>query len=417
MKANSFIADYEIIRELMHAVLRFGTITPEQINISPSKYNKMKPLLRTALQDNIEDRRYQKGAQRSLHITADTFSEGLSALSSTYMVKSIKHSELCIRLFILQLLKKNGSMDRTQIVDEVTSMATSFVDIDARTIISQCRHLEDYGQITSEKRGKQLVFSLNEDVFADIPADTMCDLAEMVSFFRNLTAPFLCGEQLFRSLGEQGDANVDDSHFLVAGVNIGYVLDDAVLYDLLPAIENQFVISFDYTDQYHAHPNTSRILPLAVHESEPLGRRYLAALDLNDDDKLILFRLDYMKNVTVSKEYGNYTLEQRQEILDAAFRCSVSGAHLPNGEPVSVRIKYAPEFETTLRKQFPNSAQFIQEGGNHIAVISVNHPLELKAFLRTNAAFVQTLPNESNRLYEDMKQEAQLWRERYGIES
>lgn len=415
MEANAFINQYEVIRTLMHGILRFGTLTPEQLGISPSKYNKMKPLLEAALQGNIEDRRYQKGEPRSLHITADTFSEGLTALSNTYTVKSVKVSELCIRLMILQLLQENDSVTAQELAEEVGGQFLEVVD--SRTILRQCQHLAEYGQIFAGFRENKIFYSAADSLLADVPAKTFDRLIEAVSFLRLYYAPTVCGEQLYRSLCDLDGHDSAAPHYLVTGINIGYVLDDAVLYDLLTAIENRQIVSFAYIDQNREHPDFSRILPLKIHSSEPLGRRYLAALDLKDSDKLILCRLDFIKKVCVSREQADIPEEKIQAILEKAFQYSVSSAHLPNEQPTAVQMQYVPEFEPVLRKQFPQTAEYSIENSRNIVSVKVNHPLELKAFLREHAQDIQVLPDSSHTLYEDMQREAKLWRARYGIES
>lgn len=409
MKANSFIANYEIIRELMHAVLRFGTVTPEQLNISPSKYNKMKPLLLTVMQGDIEDRRLS-GKHRSLHITSDTFSEGLSALCNTYMIKSLKYQELALRLGILQVLQKHGMMNIDELMEITYShnFGLDYKELDHRTFTSQCRHLEEYGQI--RKMGKK--YTLPENPFADLSPETKENLLDMVSCMRHFTAPSLCGEQLYNSLSGLFKKAETENRFLVKGEHTGYVLDDAVLYEILTAIEKRAVISFEYVDQYRENPDRSRILPLAVHQCAALGRRYLIALDLNDNDNLILCRLDTIKNVKQTKEASPFTEEHTDKIMQDAFRYSASGAHLAKDAPMQIRLQFVPEFEQTMRKKFPD-AEFTDQ----TALVTVNHALELKMFLRQNADWVQAVPGESCGLFEDMQKEAKQWRERYGLES
>lgn len=413
MDANTFVNQYEVIRELMHAILRYGTLTPDELPVSASKYNKMKPLLEASMQDNIEDRRYQKGMPRSLHITADTFSEGLSALCNTYMVKSITVSELCIRLLILQLLQENGRMTAQALTEEISGLFSE--NTDERTVIRQCQHLTEYGQISAEMRNRRTVYSASDP--AAVIGDLTGRLIELTGFLRLFAAPAVCGEQLYRSLCSLSGVQPSENHFLVTGIHIGYVLDDAVLYDLLCAIENRQIISFNYTDQNREHPDFSRILPLKIHSSEPLGRRYLVALDLNASGQMILCRLDFIRKIRIVKEKPCFSEDEINEMMHHAFRYSVSGAHLPNGEPAAVRLQYQPEFEPVLRKHFPHTAEYSQENGKCIVTVTVNHPLELKAFLRENAGSVQALRYDSNTLCEDMQAEARLWRERYGIES
>lgn len=408
MKANSFITHYEIIRELMHAVLRFGTVTPEQLDISPSKYNKMKPLLLTVMQGDIEDRRLS-GKHRSLHITSDTFSEGLSALCNTYMVKSLKPSELAIRLCILQILQENKELTQPELIKRMEEvLGDAVLGLDIRTIESHFCHLAEYGQII--KQGKE--YRLPENFFADLSPETIENLLDMVSCMRHFTAPSLCGEQLYNSLCDLFKKTETENRFLVKGEHIGYVLDDAVLYELLTAIEKRAVISFEYVDQYRENPDRSRILPLAVHQCAALGRRYLIALDLNDNDKLILCRLDTMKKVKQKKENAPYTKEETDKIVQDAFRHSASGAHLARDAPMQIRLQFVPEFEQTMRKTFPEA-----EYTGQTALVTVNHMLELKVFLRQNAEMVQAVPGESCGLFEDMQKEAKQWRERYGLES
>lgn len=415
MVANSFIADYEVIRALMHAVLRYGTLTPEQLDISPSKYNKMKPLLEAVMQDNIEDRRYRKGAPRTLHITADTFSQGLTALSNTYMVRSIKVTELMLRLVILQELSAQGSMSTRALTEAVLETVSDAAD--SRTVLRQCQHLAEYGQIRSEAVQNKLVWSLTPALLQEMPGDTADMLGELVSFLRLYQAPSLCGEQLFRTLCSTGDA---EQHFLVTGVSIGYVLDDAVLYALLRAIEARRAVKFDYIDQKREKPDFSQILPLRIHSCEALGRRFLVGLDLMDGNRLILCRLDFITNVRMTDIQPDIPQTETDAILARAFRYSVSGAHLPEDGGMRVRLKCAPEYAGTLMRQFPDAEW---DAETETAVLTVNHALELKAYLREHAVradgtvLLQPVPGESCGLYEDMQNEAALWRERYGIES
>lgn len=150
MQIDSFISDFEIIRELLHLIMKFGTLTPKSIselNISQSKYNKMKLLLIPVLGDTIEDRRYQNDTKQSLHITADQFSEGFSCLCNVYLMKSVKSQELVYRIMILQLLSQMRDLSQKQLLDLIADQNGFMDNISEGTFSNYLKHLEKRMQI------------------------------------------------------------------------------------------------------------------------------------------------------------------------------------------------------------------------------------------------------------------------------
>ncbi|GEM_PF-5674895 len=417
MQTDSFISEFEIIREIMHLILKYGTLTPKSLSdksISVSKYNKIKPLLLTMIGDTIESRRYQDEKKQSLHITADLFSDGFSSLCSIFMAKAVKPDELSYRLMILQILDDLPNLTRQQLLDQISELDDHALTISDNTFFNYIKHLALYGQIRKANEDPPYLWSPAQNPLAGLSDKFACDLLSFVCFMRCYQEPGICGEQLFTSLSDANQTGVD-SPFMIKNMRIGYVLDDAVLYKILTAIEASETISFDYTSQKQTMHFTD-ILPVKIISMDNIGRRYLFALNLFTPEHFpTLFLLDSISYVKTEQKCTAYTAEEKEKIYRQSVHFSAGSLHINTDQRTRVHLLYEPEYEQFLRRQLPDAELSEDENGICHAWISVVHTRELRPFLRKNAEWVKLAPDDQSGLLDEMKKEAAQWRALYGI--
>lgn len=417
MRPNSFLADYSVIRRMMHLILQFGTLTPDEFEkeaISVSKYNKMKPILLTCIGNDIEDRRYQKGAARSLHITSDAFSEGFSRLCNTYMIKGIKPEELVLRILIMQILLNQPDLTRQELLSYITDLIPELSDLNDGTFYNQLSHLAEYGQVYTLSPKRPYKWSVPQNPFSGLSEAIQSKLTEYVSFMRQLQAPYVCGEHLYHSVCK---SDGEQSIFLVRGHHIGHVLDDEVLYTLLNAINESRIISFDYLNQKQAYRHLQDILPVKVISMEQTGRRYLFAVNLFTPERfpmlLLLDRVFAIKTGDINTQFSD---DEKRMLYQDALHFSSGSLHIQSECREKVYLTYEPEFEMLLVQMLPD-AELYSENGVYYAAVKVAHHRELRPFLRQYAEYVRAVSDENHPLYQEMKDEARQWRKMYGIES
>ena len=236
MKQDSFIANFEMIREIMHLILRYGSLTSKHYDgISESKLQKVKPKIMALLQDQIEDRRINHSKNRSLHITSDLFSNSFGQLSNVYMLKSVKPDEIVLRLLILQILSEKQTASRSEIIDAIYERTDYFDDISENTFTHQLQHLTEYGQLSCNNNAKTYFYSLAYPDFPWISDNILLKLISYSSFMRYLIFPSICGEQFLRTLSSFTVRKVQTNFFLLKDAHLGHYLDDAILYKILHA--------------------------------------------------------------------------------------------------------------------------------------------------------------------------------------
>ena len=419
MQTHKFIADYEILRELMHLILQYGTVTQTSLHeksISPSKYNKIKPLLMTILGDEIEDRRYTNGAQRSLHLTSDVFSDGFHSIANTFMVKSMKPDELMIRLLILQILTRNPGLTRAEILDAYFSIYSDQTDIKESTFFNQIRHLEAYGMITRINDSAPYQWEVCTEKMAEIMKSPK--LEQFVSCIRHMKAPEICGEQLYRTICDFTPDSLHENLFIMKALNIGYVLDDEIVYALLNAIEESCLVSFDYQNQADETHHFTDILPVKVISVEPTGRRYLFGINLfMPEHHPTLFWLDRLYALEVGQPDSTYTAEEKQAVYASSVYYYAGSLHRRSDTLKRYHLLCEKGSEDIVRRYFPDTEFDLNQDGPQNAYVYAGNPRELKPFLRENADKIRLLPDDDSALADEMRQEAALWRKLYGIES
>ena len=419
MKRDSFISNFEMIREIMHLILRYGSLTSKHFDgISESKLQKVKPKIMALLQDQIEDRRINHSKKRSLHITSDLFSNGFSQLSNVYMLMSVKPDEIVLRLLILQILSEKHTASRSEIIEAISEQTNYFQDISENTFTHQLQHLTEYGQISCNKNAKTYFYSLAYPDFPWISDNVLQKLISYSSFMRNLIFPSICGEQLLRTLSSFTIHQVQTSYFLLKDMHLGHYLDDAILYKILHAIHDSRLIEFDYINQKKQRFRMKDILPIRTVYSPEIGRRFVFAINTYTPESYpSLFRLDLISNLKAGVICTSFSESEKDRLYQSAFQFSINGAHLPLERPYLIKLKYHTRIENYLVKTFPDIKIENSTEDYNYGCIRVNHPIELKSFLRKNAMDVQALPSIGCTLAEEMQKDAKLWRERYGISS
>ena len=419
MQIDSFISDFEIIRELLHLIMKFGTLTPKSIselNISQSKYNKMKLLLMPVLGDTIEDRRYQNDTKQSLHITADQFSEGFSCLCNVYLVKSVKSQELVYRIMILQLLSQMRDLSQKQLFDLIADQNGFMDNISEGTFSNYLKHLETYGQIYKSEQVKPYKWRLKHNLLERLSDNQLRVLQVFCDFMRQLQEPGVCGEQLYRSVSEHTGSEANTSCFIIKNLRIGYVFDDEVLYEILKAIEDSRTISFDYISQKQIRQHYTDILPVKIVSMENSGRRYLFAVNLFCPEHYpTLFLLDNISYVESGEISGQYSAIEKEQLFHNSVHFSAGSLHINTDNLTRIHLILHSDHVQILHRQLPDAEIISGESDICHAFVHVAHPRELRPFLRKNAEWIRLSPDDTSGLTEELNREADQWRALYGI--
>lgn len=419
MQIDSFISDFEIIRELLHLIMKYGTLTPNSIaemNISRSKYNKMKLLLLPVLGDTIEDRRYLDDTKQSLHITADQFSEGFSCLCNVYLVKSVKSPELVYRLIILQLLKQMSDLSQKQLLDRIADLNGFSESINEGTFSNYLKHLEAYGQICKADQIKPYKWSLKNHFLDRLSDNQLRDLLSFCDFMRHLQEPGVSGEQFYRSISEYIGSEETTSCFIIKNLRIGYVFDDEVLYQILKAIDESRLISFDYINQKRVKQHYTDILPVKIVSMDNIGRRYLFAVNLFCPEHYpTLFLLDNISYVESGEISDQYTTIEKEQLYCKSIHFSAGSLHINADSLTQIHLILQTEHINMLLHQLPDAEIGSENDGVCHAFVDVAHPRELRPFLRKNAEWIRLAPDDTSGLLEELNREADQWRALYGI--
>lgn len=419
MQIDSFISDFEIIRELLHLILKYGTLTPKavsEMNISVSKYNKMKLLLMPVLGDTIESRRFQDETKRSLHITADQFSEGFSCLCNAYLVKSVKVQELVFRIIILQLLSQEQVLSQRELLERIAELNGFSDSINEGTFSNYIRHLEEYGQICKHEPVKPYRWTLQQNTLRELSEDQRDGMLMFADFMRHIQEPGLCGEQLYRSLSEWSRSRENSSAFVIKNLRIGYVFDDGVLYELLKAIEDSRTISFDYVSQKQIRLHYTEILPVKIISMENIGRRYLFAVNLFSPEHYpTLFLLDNLSDVQAGAVSSDYSDDEKEKLYREAVHFSAGSLHIHTNHLIRIHLLLHPDHTGMLLRQLPDAELVPEDDDLCHAYVNVVHTRELRPFLRKNAEWVRLAPDDASGLREELNEEAAEWRALYGI--
>lgn len=407
-KARDFVSDYNKIRCILRDIFIYGCFTVddfERKGISKSKYNQDKKKIMAFLDDRYINFQTING-KRALYFDTNMFTATCNYLIDSFMMKSFVDTEAIWIIKLLQIFSDEAKMLNSKGILETVGDET-----DITTLYRRLKMMVENGYLCEKMEKGEMKYYISKDIFENLDDEEIEKIIIAVDFFKNIKYPATCGGFLQDTLKRYmelrtGEAYMYESPFLIKHNHFSHVLDDDILWGILPAIYNRNNIKLTYIKNNQQTEVCTN--PLKIIADEKYGRRYLFAVK---DEKANIFRLDRISNIALGSE--KFQLPQA-DFFEEQLGKSFTGATLPlsgNTHKVVLRIK-----EDVLEKikgeiniykvSFYNNDEYIVE-------LDVNNPTELKPWLRTYMGKVMVVPTEDSTLAQEMQQELEQWRKKY----
>lgn len=274
---------------------------------SPRTYDNERRRLESWLAPYIRKDYVSNGSNISLAIDSNLLDT--NPLFRVWKTKSFTDNDIVLHFLILDLLQCGRKMTAEEITDALLTNYESLFDV--QTVRRKCNAYAKEGLLQKEKRGKAVVFSLDNTLASLIRSDE--NVLDALSFYQMAEVFGIVGNEL----SEQSDH--PNRSFRVKHSFFVHTLEDEILFTLLDAMNRQMSVELTIKGSKSKETGTSLCIPLQIFISTRSGRRFLCAYSRRNK-RFTTFRLDSIKRVTLleqAEEYDKFLdqLEQNREKL------------------------------------------------------------------------------------------------------
>lgn len=274
---------------------------------SPRTYDNERRRLESWLAPYIRKDYVSNGSNISLAIDSNLLDT--NPLFRVWKTKSFTDNDIVLHFLILDLLQCGRKMTAEEITDALLTNYESLFDV--QTVRRKCNAYAKEGLLQKEKRGKAVVFSLDNTLASLIRSDE--NVLDALSFYQMAEVFGIVGNEL----SEQSDH--PNRSFRVKHSFFVHTLEDEILFTLLDTMNRQMSVELTIKGSKSKETGTSLCIPLQIFISTRSGRRFLCAYSRRNK-RFTTFRLDSIKRVTLleqAEEYDKFLdqLEQNREKL------------------------------------------------------------------------------------------------------
>ena len=341
MAYSELIKNFDRIRDYMRQFYVYGFKSrTEYDKKSARSYDNERRRMESWLGDFMRFRQTSDG--KNVFLSVDSRSIPSNPLYSAFKAKSFTAGDVTFHFYILDLLHDGQSHTAQEILNLFGEKYLCHFESDWQPDISTIRKkLKEYvslGILKSEKRGRELFYSLVDDsVNLDAWADT-------IAFFSEADPLGVIGSTLLDKLEASPDYYRFKHHYIL------HALDGGILLQLLTAIGGKRSIRLTNASQRtNGSPVVHIVCPLKIFISTQGGRQYLLCYHYSFR-KLMFFRLDYIQ--TVEATAVEHRFDQYMDFCDK-FRTHLWGASSGAGfqvDHLEMTIHFEEDEQYILRR-------------------------------------------------------------------
>lgn len=235
---------------------------------------------------------------RQISISVDSGHIPENPLYKAFYSKSFTDNDIRLHFLIQDVLYDGAALTLREIVEEIDSRYGIFFD--EQTVRNKLKEYISEGMILSEKRGKTAFFSLSRDR-ADEFFGEFEGLSDAVKFFSETGEFGVVGNSILKSVNAENDLFFMKHNYIV------HALEDAILPDILEAIEQKRTLSLRTFSAKSRSKKESEnlVVPMRISASVQTGRRYLVAY-IPLYNRFNAFRLDYIRAVKQCEPFAGF---------------------------------------------------------------------------------------------------------------
>lgn len=379
---QELIKNFDRIRDYMRQFYIYGfKVRSDYQDKSPRTYDNERRRIESWLSDYTRSDYTAKGKHVYINVDSKTISQ--NPLYAAWKSKSFTDNDLMLHFFILdQLHIVPEGMAAASMCDAIS--ASYGVVFDSQTVRLKLKEYESLGILSSEKCGRNLVYRLvpllsiendaQENAAAQPGKEALWShLMNAIEFFQG-AAPFgFIGSTILDREDHTNRMFQFKHHFIV------HTLEDGVLADILGAVHEHRMITYENKSSRSGNITTQSCIPLKIFVSTRTGRRYLC-LYQPDLRRFSCARLDSIQKVELLQPCETYEkiLKALEQNMGKCWGVSF-GSGRSRLEEVCIKLYIDEETESYILNRLYREGR-----GGEITKIRDNQFLYCGIFFDTN---------------------------------
>ncbi len=295
MAYSELIKNFSKIREYMTQFYIYGFKSRNEYNAKSARsYDNERRRIESWLGEYMSFHQDING--RNTFIAVDSRSISHNPLYNAFKAKSFTDNDIMLHFYIMDILSDDIAKSIREIADTISSDYLSMFDdyqIDESTIRKKLKEYEKLGIIKSEKNGKELIFSRNED---NVDLTSWKDAA---AYFSEEDPLGVVGSYILDKYDNIPDYFTFKHHYIL------HALESEILYMLFESIRAHKIIEMEVYSPKKNNISIHKILPLKIYSSTQGGRRYLMAYHYGLR-RITFYRLDSIKKISFKEAEAEY---------------------------------------------------------------------------------------------------------------
>lgn len=295
MAYNELIKNFSKIREYMSQFYIYGFKSRNEYTDKSSRsYDNERRRIESWLGDYMSFHQDSNG--KNTFIAVDSRNISHNPLYNAFKAKSFTDNDIMLHFYIMDILSGNNAEPIREIADTISSDYLSMFDdyqIDESTIRKKLKEYEKLGIIKSEKKGKELVFSRNDDN-ADLDS-----WKDAVAFFSEEDPIGVVGSYILDKYENSPDYFTFKHHYIL------HALESEILYSLFEAIREHRAIEIEVYSSKKDNTGIHKVFPIKIYISTQGGRRYLMSYHYGFG-RVTFYRLDSIKKILLKETESEY---------------------------------------------------------------------------------------------------------------
>lgn len=406
MAYRELIKNFSKIREYMSQFYIYGFKSRnEYTSKSARSYDNERRRIESWLGEYMSFRQDANG--KNMFIAVDSRNISHNPLYNAFKAKSFTDNDIMLHFYIMDILSDNTFKSIKKIVDTISVDYLSMFDdyqIDESTIRKKLKEYEKLGIIKSEKKGKEFVFSRNED---------NVDLAswkDAVAFFSEEDSIGVIGSYILDKYDNIPDYFTFKHHYIL------YALESEILCTLFDAIREYRAVEIEVYSPKKDNIGEHKVFPIKIYASTQGGRRYLMAYHYRFK-RVTFYRLDSIKKISIKEteaEYEKYC-DLAEKFKRNLWGVSIGRNYNPDHIKMTLFVGEDEQYIVNRLKREKRYGNVLEIDKNHCKFVAdVYDAMEMMPWLRTFIGRIEKLECSNQAIVDTFYSDLEEMKKMYG---
>lgn len=412
-KSTLLIRDYNDIRTILRDIYIFGCYSREDFikkGLSGRKYDNEQRRINAYLPEGFIKKRRENG--KVLYYCNYNVHEGdgkylaENYLAETYRNKSFTMLDITAYFWILSILDKRHGLSLQEILDQIPS-ANEDILFTKDNLRIKLRELEERDLVYSCKEGRNVLFYLTEDVWADFSVEELQQIYLFLEFVKNtvpLEMPYVfLQKRLQMYMCMKGIDCPKESVFQIKHSHLFNVLDNEILLQILQAIHEQRTVKIKRS----GGNEISEVFPIRIIHDCSYGRQYLLCVEYLGNEEFgsaYMIRLDRIIDILSGNKIDVELSMKTAEVIKDAEQCWCTSGLSDPAHRIVIEVATTEKNESYIVRRLYREGH----GGNITKTangiyqysIYVKDPLEMTPWIRSFGEYMRVIDDDGTGLAE-----------------